>query len=125
MNKALQGLISYITGRQAEEKAYSFLKKKGFVLETRNFRPQKGSGANELDLIMWDKKTLVFIEVKKRNTLTEAAEVVDNRLQKRLFKGAQTFLALNPQYEKADCRFDVVLILQNENVVHLQNVIEG
>ena len=125
MNKALQGLLSYLSGHQAENEACRFLKKKGFSLECRNFRPLKGSGANELDLVMWDKKTLVFIEVKKRKTLTDAAEVIDTRLQKRLFKGAEAFLSSHPQYSNADCRFDVVFIVPNEKVVHLQNVIEG
>ena len=125
MNKTLQGLISYITGHQAEDDAYHFLKKKGFSLECRNFQPRKGSGANELDLIMWDKKTLVFIEVKKRQSLIKAVEVIDTKLQKRLFKGAQAFLAIHPEYSDKDCRFDVILVAPGEKIVHLQNVIEG
>ena len=125
MDRHLQGLISYLSGYAAEKKALCFLKKKGYRLLCRNFSPKRGLGANELDLIMLDEGTIVFIEVKKRNSLVEAMDVVDARLQRRLFKGAQFFLASNPEYENKDCRFDVVFIVPNEKPVHLQNVIEG
>ena len=125
MDKSLTGLIAYLTGQTAEKEACLFLKKKGYRLECKNFHPKRGCGANELDLIMWDKETLVFIEVKKRASFVQAAEVIDMRLQKRLYKGAEAFLASHPQYSQKNCRFDVVLIVPNEMPVHLQNVIEG
>ena len=125
MDKSLKGLISYLTGYTAEKEAFRFLKKKGYRLECRNFRPKRGSGANELDLIMWDKKTLVFIEVKKRLSFEQGAEVIDTRLQKRLFKGTEAFLASHPHYAQCDCRFDVVLVVDGQAPLHLQNVIEG
>ena len=125
MDRSLSGLISYVTGHAAETKAVNFLKKKGYRLLCRNFYPKRGIGANEIDLIMLDKNTLVFIEVKKRSSFDKAIEVVDERLQRRLFKGAQFFLSSSPKYENMDCRFDVVLIVPNEKPVHLQNVIEG
>ena len=125
MDKSLTGLISYLSGHGAEKQVCRFLKKKGYRLECQNFHPKRGSGANELDLVMWDKKTLVFIEVKKRPSFAMAAEVVDSRLQKRLFKGAEAFLSVHPQYAECDCRFDVVLVVDGEEPMHLQNVIEG
>jgi putative endonuclease len=125
MDKSLTGLISYLAGYAAEKEAFRFLKKKGYRLECQNFHPKRGYGANELDLVMWDKKTLVFIEVKKRSSFSRAAEVVDSRLQKRLFKGAEAFLSVYPQYAECDCRFDVVLVVDGEKPMHLQNVIEG
>ena len=125
MDKSLQGLISYLTGYTAEKEACRFLKKKGYRLECKNFHPKRGCGANELDLVMWDKDILVFIEVKKRSSYSKAIEVIDARLQKRLFKGAQAFLAAHPQYTQNDCRFDVVLVVEKERPVHLKNVIEG
>lgn len=125
MNKALRGLCAYLTGHVAEDEAARFLQSKGFHLIAQNVAGKRGSGANELDLIMSDKKTLVFIEVKKRQDLTRAAEAVNPIVQRRLYRAAELFLAKNPQYENWDCRFDVVLIVPDQAPLHLQNVIEA
>lgn len=125
MNKALRGLCAYLTGHAAEDEATRFLQNKGFHLIAQNVAGKRGSGANELDLIMQDKKTLVFIEVKKRQDLTTAAEAVNPIVQRRLYRAAELFLAKNPQYENWDCRFDVVLIAPDQAPLHLQNVIEA
>ena len=124
MDKRYKGFLSYFTGHLCEQDACRFLTKKGYRLIAKNFRPARGMGANELDLIMLDKKTLVFIEVKKRMDLQTAAFVFDERLQKRLYKGAEVFLSQNSQYAHYDCRFDVVLLDENKNMQHLQNVLE-
>ncbi len=124
MNKALRGLFCYLSGHRAEREAANFLQQKGYKLIAQNVLSKKGSGANELDLVMLDKNTLVFIEVKKRTTLSNAAEAVDERLQKRLYRAAQVFLMCNPEYLHSDCRFDVVLMTDGQAPVHLQNVIE-
>ena len=70
MDKYYRGFLSYFIGHQCEQDACRFLTKKGYRLVAQNFRPQRRCGANELDLIMLDKKTLVFIEVKKKNRFT-------------------------------------------------------
>ena len=124
MNKQLQGLLSYITGHAAENEACEYLKKKGYRFIEKNVHTKHGIGANELDLVMMDKKTLVFIEVKKRTNFSDAAEAVNGRIQKRLYRAAEIFLAKHPEYAQNDCRFDVVLIVPGQNPVHLQNVIE-
>ena len=124
MNRQLRGLLSYITGHAAEDEACNYLKKKGYRFIEKNVRAKRGTGANELDLVMTDKKTLVFVEVKKRAALCDAAEAVNTRVQKRLYRGAEVFLSKHPEYNNLDCRFDVVLIVPNQEPVHLQNVIE-
>ena len=124
MNRQLRGLISYITGHAAENTACDYLKKKGYRFIEKNVHAKRGIGANELDLVMMDKKTLVFIEVKKRTNLSDAAEAIGVRVQKRLYRAAEIFLSRHPEYVNKDCRFDVVLIVPNQEPVHLQNVIE-
>jgi len=54
------------TGRRGEEEAYWYLRKKGFIMVDRNYRPEGLRG--EIDLIGWDGKTLVFVEVKTRQS---------------------------------------------------------
>lgn len=52
------------TGEIGESLALEYLQKKGFELITRNYSTRFG----EIDLIMRDKETMVFVEVKAKKT---------------------------------------------------------
>lgn len=124
VNKSLRGLISYISGHTAEKSVCRWLEKKGYELIAQNVTYKRGSNACELDLVMKKDKTIVFIEVKKRQTMQQALDAVVPQMQKRLYKGAQAFLVNNPQYLEYDCRFDVVCLDKDNAMTHLENVIE-
>ena len=53
-------------GRRGEDIAHRFLQRAGIIVVARNYFRNHGSG--ELDLVGWDKDTLVFVEVKSRQT---------------------------------------------------------
>ncbi|MEK7497453.1 MAG: YraN family protein [Patescibacteria group bacterium] len=53
---------NYETGKTGEELAGEFLEKKGYKIIERNFRTRFG----EIDLIVSDKDSLVFVEVKTK-----------------------------------------------------------
>jgi len=53
-------------GRRGEDLAHRFLRAQGFIVVARNYR--LSSGDAEADLIAWDGPTLVFVEVKSRET---------------------------------------------------------
>jgi putative endonuclease len=53
-------------GRRGEDLAHRFLRAKGFVIVARNYR--LASGDAEADIIAWEGETLVFAEVKSRET---------------------------------------------------------
>jgi len=53
-------------GRRGEDLAHRFLRTKGYMIVARNYR--LSSGDAEADLIAWDGPTLVFVEVKSRET---------------------------------------------------------
>ena len=74
----------------------------------RNYRCRGG----EIDLIMLDRKCLVFIEVRYRRSaaFTAAALSVDGRKQSKLVRTAALFLSRNPVYGNLPARFDVVAI---------------
>jgi putative endonuclease len=57
---------SHALGRRGEDLAHRFLRAKGYVIVARNYR--LSSGDAEADLIAWDGPTLVFVEVKSRET---------------------------------------------------------
>lgn len=64
----------------------------------------------ELDLVMRDGDTLVFVEVRYRRAqgFGGGAASVDARKQHKIARAAQGFLLAHPQWRDAPCRFDVV-----------------
>jgi putative endonuclease len=69
------------------------LRRLGFKVLYRNFRPSNGG---EIDLVCREKETLVFIEVKTRaaGALGRPADAVDVDKQEALLRGAQSWLRL-------------------------------
>jgi putative endonuclease len=51
-------------GRRGEDLAHRFLRRQGLTIVSRNFHQRAGRG--ELDIVAWDRQTLVFVEVKTR-----------------------------------------------------------
>ena len=107
-------------GRQGELLALQFLHAKGLKHVESNFRRPFG----EIDLIMRDQATLVFVEVRSRarGRFGGAALSVTPAKQRRLRLAAQAYL----QRFRAPppCRFDVIAI-DDGTIEWLKNVIEG
>ncbi len=105
-------------GSKGEEIAVNFLKEKKFKILERNYSNKIG----EIDIIAEDKNCLVFVEVKARETLQfgRPAEAVDHRKQQKLRNVAQVYL-MTKKKELYDCRFDVVEILGEEVLQHIEN----
>ena len=95
-----------VSGNQAERQAELLLKQAGLTVLDRNYRCKQG----ELDLVMRDADTVVFVEVRYRRSSQwgSAAETVDARKQKRVIAAAQHYLLTHPQLAKHPCRFDVI-----------------
>ena len=91
-------------GTEAELNAQRHLQQHGLKTLARNHHCRGG----EIDLIMQDGETLVFVEVRlRRNTRYGGALAsVDWRKQHRLSIAAQHYLQLHPW--NGPCRFDVV-----------------
>ena len=53
-------------GRRGEDLTHRYLRRHGFIIVARNYRLSSGDG--EADLIAWEGETLVFVEVKTRET---------------------------------------------------------
>lgn len=101
----------YQFGGQGERLAEQFLLKKGLSLVERSYRCKIG----QIDLVMRDGETLVFIEVKNRSTSAFGApeEAVDGRKQRKLARLAQAFLQ-HRRVGDVPVRFDVIAILGGE-----------
>ena len=93
-------------GVGAERIAFGYLQARGLKPICRNFRRRCG----EIDLIMLDAATLVFIEVRYRSASSFVSPewTVDYRKQRKLIATAALFLSENRAYEDSACRFDVV-----------------
>jgi len=96
-------------GLQFEILAEDYLRARGCRPVIRNFRSRGG----EIDLIVTEKKTLVFVEVKYRtkSNYGHPNESVTPKKQNNIIKTAQLFLQKNPKYAMHDARFDVVSII--------------
>ena len=93
-------------GDAAEAAALAMLQAHGLQLLARNAASRGG----ELDLVMRDGATIVFVEVRYRATrrFGGGAASVDAGKRRRLVHAARAFLAGHPQMADAPCRFDVV-----------------
>lgn len=93
-------------GRRAERRAETFLNAQGLLTVARNIRCRHG----ELDLVMRDRDTLVFVEVRLRSPgrFPNATASVDRRKQGRLLAAASWFLQRSPAFADQMIRFDVV-----------------
>ena len=92
-------------GNAAEDAAADFLQQKGLKLIARNFRCPYG----EIDLIMQDGKTLVFVEVRLRSSsdFGGAAMSITQSKQQKLKRSAERYMQLHGE---CACRFDAILM---------------
>lgn len=108
-------------GNEAEELALAHLRDHGLRLLARNWRIRAG----ELDLIMEQAQTVVFVEVRYRGSSawSDGAASVDTRKQQRLIHAAQAWL----QHHGADrpCRFDVISVSSGNNIEWIVNAFEA
>jgi putative endonuclease len=89
-----------------ELRACTALERAGLKLLVRNYTTRYG----ELDLVMLDRQTVVFVEVRYRKCAShgDAAASVTPGKQAKLIKAAQQWLASHPQHAQRACRFDVM-----------------
>lgn len=99
-----------LTGAWGEAVAAEYLRKKRYELVAAGYRCRFG----EIDLIVKDRKFLVFVEVKLRKSadFAKALEFVDHRKQDKLRITASMFLSQNPS--NLQPRFDVIEIYAPE-----------
>ena len=93
-------------GRAAEELALRYLTGQGLRLRSRNYACRLG----EIDLILDDGQTVVFVEVRQRRSARfgSAVESITARKQGRLIAAARHYLARERTLPA--CRFDAVLV---------------
>jgi len=100
-------LSRYSKGQYYEQQARCFLEQQGLLFVSANYRCRQG----EIDLIMREHQTLVFVEVRYRASRDYggALSSVTPAKQQKIRHTARYFL-LNQQINEAHqaCRFDIV-----------------
>lgn len=107
-----------IRGRTAEASVAAIWQAQGFDILAQRLR----TGAGEIDLVVADPETLVFVEVKSRRNLAAAAYAVLPRQQSRLLQAAGSALASHEEWNRPNIRFDVALFC-NGAVEHIEDAI--
>jgi len=108
-------------GRDAEQRACVFLEGQGLCLLESNYRCRAG----EIDLIMRDGKSLVFVEVRMRRHpgFGGALISVDRGKRARLIACAQHYLQTSRSTRAA--RFDVIAIEAGERLDWVRNAFDA
>jgi putative endonuclease len=107
-----------LLGKLGEEKALAYLVKKGFRLLAQNYRHKRG----EIDLVMQDRNTLVFVEVKWRSGSAYGypEEAIQAGQEEKLRETAEAYQL--EQGWDGPVRFDVIAIINNK-IEHFQDAI--
>ena len=123
MKEWLRGLL----GRKGEQRAAAFLKKKGLRIVGRGVANRCG----EIDLIALDGETIVFVEVRTRQSLDAGhpAESVTLEKQARVTRAALSYLKSKKLWNRRT-RFDVVAIVwpkggREPQIEHYQSAFEA
>ena len=105
-------MITRLTGRHHEQQAADYLKKQGLQLLEQNYQCRGG----EIDLVMRDGDTLVFVEVRYRSRKDHgsAIESITFHKQRKILHTARYYLSQQAQYQNLPCRFDVLGIDKGE-----------
>jgi len=110
-------------GRRGEDIAQRFLQRAGITVVDRNYR--MASGAGELDLVGWEGDTLVFVEVKTRQTDAHGSpdRAMSSQKERSLIRAAREY-ARHAEVPWRKVRFDVVNIVFNTppTVTHFRDV---
>jgi putative endonuclease len=106
-------------GRMGEDVAHRYLRGRGCTVVARNYRTRSGSG--EIDLVVWHRDTLAFVEVKARNTddFGEPQGAVDEEKQRHLHRAARDY-ARRAGVDWENTRFDIVSIVLDRPRIRIE-----
>ena len=109
------------SGRRAEDLAHRYLRGLGFRVVARNYRPRGGAG--EIDLVCWERDTLVFVEVKSRASEEYGSpdRAIDQAKRDALVSSARDY-ARRADVPWSRIRFDVVNVIFSRppGISHIQ-----
>lgn len=103
---------SYTIGLYSEFLARWFLRLHGYHILRNRYITGKNTSRAEIDIIARKRNTIVFIEVKSRQTIDAAWGAITPTQSARLRRAAETYL-INKRWS-GDARFDVIVVCKNK-----------
>ncbi len=107
--------VAFRVGISAESRAAALLIAKGFRVLARRWKSPLG----EIDIVARRRRLLVFVEVKARENLDDAAWSVTGRQRARIIGAAEAWLAAHPDPNIQDIRFDAMLVAPGRIPKHI------
>ncbi len=107
-------------GRLSERLAVWLLRLKGYRIEAVNWRCRQG----EIDIIARRNGVLVFVEVKRRAALADAAAALGPLQRRRIAAAAAVYLARRQaghEFTTGGTRFDVILVARGYRLQHIMD----
>jgi putative endonuclease len=114
-------VAAFQRGLSAESRAALYLIAKAYRIVARRWKTPFG----EIDIIARRRRSLVFVEVKARDRIEDAAEAVTERNKQRIIAAAELWLAHHPDDAQCDIRFDVMLVAPGKLPRHIANAFDA
>lgn len=117
-NKFFQAMSRKELGNWGEKQASKYLRKSGYQILEQNYSCKLG----EIDLIVYQKDKLIFVEVKTRRSINYGPPqaAVDYRKQDKIRKVALYYLSINRGLDM-EFRFDVISIMLKKGQVEIEH----
>ena len=108
---------NYKIGLNAEERAIDYITQKGYIILEKRYKTKFG----EIDIIVADNKSIVFIEVKHRKKIELSYYAISEKSKQRIIDSANFYISQNHLDADLEYRFDAIL-LDNYNIEHIENI---
>jgi len=114
-------VAAFRLGLSAESRAAMFLIAKGYRIAARRWKTPLG----EIDIVARRRRELLFVEVKARAVIDDAAEAVTERGRQRIIAAAELWLARHHDDSEREIRFDVILVAPGRMPRHIVNAFDA
>jgi putative endonuclease len=114
-------VAAFRLGLSAESRAAMVLIAKGYRIVARRWKTPVG----EIDIVARRRRDLVFVEVKARGNLDDAAEAVTERTKHRIIAAAEFWLAGHPDDVSGFIRFDAIMVAPGKIPRHVVNAFDA
>ena len=114
-------IAAFRRGLSAESRAAMLLIAKGYRIAARRWKTPLG----EIDIVARRRRALVFVEVKARVRVDDAAQAVTERGRRRIIAAAEFWLAHHPDDAEREIRFDVILVAPGRMPQHIPDAFDA
>jgi len=114
-------VAAFRLGLSAESRAAMLLVAKAYRIVARRWKTPVG----EIDIVARRRRSLVFVEVKARDTVDAGLEAVTERGKRRIVEAAEFWLSQHPDDVTANIRFDVIVVAPGQLPRHVVNAFDA